>query len=203
MEQRLTELRRAHAALAAGCAFVAGEPPQRLPAASPLAELARVRVQGNHLRELDRLLSVLIDAVAGLHQGPGSDRRRIARMRNTAHKLQSVERAPAIDGETRRLYAIGRISACLHHCGGVVHAASLYRDVRIAEGTAWQVSLPAGAAKDSARLLLSSRAIGIISGLYHDIGDRLIVGFPGAAIDVDFCGTRAYIGPATVAGDEI
>ena len=203
MEQRLTELRRAHAALAAGCAFVAGEPAPAMPAATPLAELARIRVQGNHLRELDRLLSVLIDAVASLSPRATGERRRIARMRNTAHKLHSVERAPAIDEETRRLHAIGRISACLHHCGGVVHAASLYRDVWIAEGDAWQLSLPASDAKDSARLLLSSRAIGIISSLYRDIGDRLIVGIGGKGIDIDFRHAGAYIERATVAGDEI
>lgn len=203
MDQRITELRRAHAALVAGCAFVAGEPPHRMPAASPLAELARARLQGNHLRELDRLLSVLIDAVASLHHRPASERRRIARIRNTAHKLHSVERAPAIDAETKRLRAIGRISACLHHCGGVVHAASLYRDIWIAEGMAWQLSLPAGDAKDPARLLLSSRAIGVISGLYREIGDRLIAGTAGISAEIDFCRVRPYIARATVAGDEI
>ncbi|MGF7146451.1 hypothetical protein FHS96_000060 [Sphingomonas zeicaulis] len=203
MEQRLIELRRAHAALAAGCAFVAGEAPHPMSAASPLAELARIRVQGNHLRELDRLLSVLIDAVASLNPGIAGERRRLVRMRNTAHKLASVEPAPAIKAETQRLHAIGRISACLHHCGGVVHTTSLYRDVRIAEGGALPMLLPVGAAKDFPRLLLSSRAIGMISVLYREIGDRLIVGIGGAATDVDFRHAAAYIERATVAGDEI
>lgn len=130
-------------------------------------------MQGNHLRELDRLLSLLIDAAAA-HRRPADDQRSIARIRDTARKLHLVEQTITCATEAGRLRAIGRIRACLHHCGGVIHAASLHRDVSAAEGMAWQEPPPGHDIEESARLLLSVRAMGAISELYRRIGDRLI-----------------------------
>lgn len=181
---------------------MAGEQVRRGAARSPLAELARVRLQGNHLRELDRLLSLLIDAVAAVgHVRPADAHRHIAGLRNTPRKLHLV--APVAAGEARRLRAIGRISACLHHCGGVIHQPSLHRDVRIAQGDAGLIPIPANDDDYSARLLLSSRAMGAISGLYRKIGDRLVARIAAPDSDVDFYDSAPYINQATVAGDEI
>lgn len=76
---------------------------------------------GNGLRELDRFLSLLIDAVAALIAPPGLDRGRFSRQRNTANKLRTIRSAMALPSPDHdRLLAIGRSRDCLFHCAGIV-----------------------------------------------------------------------------------
>lgn len=81
----------------------------------------RAKVIGNGLRELDRFLSLLIDAVAHLIAPPGLDRARFSRQRNTANKLRTIRGAMALASPDHdRLLAIGRSRDCLFHCAGIV-----------------------------------------------------------------------------------
>jgi hypothetical protein len=76
----------------------------------------RAKVMGNGLRELDRFLNLLIDAVSdarGLPVRPGQ--------RNTANKLGAYRAAMALPHrDEARLRALGRSRDCLFHCEGHV-----------------------------------------------------------------------------------
>jgi hypothetical protein len=74
------------------------------------------KVIGNGLRELDRFLNLLIDAVStaeGLPVRPGQH--------NTANKLSAYRAAKSLpNDDDGRLRALGRSRDCLFHCGGRV-----------------------------------------------------------------------------------
>jgi hypothetical protein len=76
----------------------------------------RAKVIGNGLRELDRFLNLLIDAVStaeGLPVRPGQH--------NTANKLAAYRAAKSLPNhDDERLRALGRSRDCLFHCGGRV-----------------------------------------------------------------------------------
>jgi len=76
----------------------------------------RAKVIGNGLRELDRFLNLLIDAVStaeGLPVRPGQH--------NTANKLSAYRAARSLPNhDDGRLRALGRSRDCLFHCGGRV-----------------------------------------------------------------------------------
>ncbi|WP_308813678.1 hypothetical protein [Sphingomonas sp. GV3] len=82
--------------------------------ASHRADYARARYLGNCLGEIDRFLSLLLDAVGDVSPS-------LQRQRNTARKIGLV--APdRIDlaADQRRLRALGRTRACLSYCRGRV-----------------------------------------------------------------------------------
>jgi len=174
---RSDRLGRAHVTLAAGCAFLMRTVEGRT--ASPAAVYARL--QGNRLRELDRFLSILLDETAQAVHGPGHDASGYARLRNTPNKLRLVAGMQRRAGSATvsmeiRLRAIGRISACLNHCSGVVHAPGLHRDVLLAGGRAGEalaVSRTIGPVSD--KLRLSPETLHAIALFYREIGDRLWV----------------------------
>ncbi len=134
------------------------------------AQIAHTRMIGNRLRELDRFLSVLIEDVAAGSGPPGHDRKHFARLRNTPMKLRVVEEmfATGVDDDAR-LRAIGRIAACLHHCKGEVHTASIHDDVLIARGGE---NGPATPRKNS--LSVDPQTLRAICSFYRGIGDRLL-----------------------------
>lgn len=115
------EMRRASATLFRGAAFlgaclrapIAHDVESRSPA---IAGRHRAKVIGNGLRELDRFLNLLIDAVStaqGLPVRPGQH--------NTANKLAVYRAALALPHDDGgRLRALGRSRDCLFHCGGRV-----------------------------------------------------------------------------------
>lgn len=78
---------------------------------------------GNALRELDRFLSLLIDAAA-LHLAlPERDRARLAGAHNTARKLAIVrDRLRLANPDDAALRSIGRVRDCLFHTAGIVRA---------------------------------------------------------------------------------
>lgn len=162
------------------------------------------RLTGNRLRELDRFLSVLLDEVAGSWGAAGHDGRSFARWRNTPRKLGHVHAMMGMDraGVTRdeaRLRAIGRISACLHHCAGTIHAPGLHRDLLLAQG---REAAAAFASPPPGLLRLSPDAIGAIGRFYRALGDALVAGLPQRA-DIDFQSESAHMGTANVACDGI
>lgn len=190
-------LGRAHETLLAGCAFLlrAGD---RRPGAVPLSPTdVYARLQGNRLRELDRFLSILLDETARAVRGAGHDGPGFARLRNTPNKLRLVETMAAERGcahsaarDNGRLRAIGRISACLNHCAGVVHAAGMAGDVALANGRADE-NAPLSGASD--RLRLSAQTLDAIGLFYREIGDRLLVQAKGQVPNLDFQADSAHM----------
>jgi len=163
------------------------------------------RLTGNRLRELDRFLSVLLDEVARAWGGEGHDGRAFARWRNTPRKLGHVHAltGTGIEAGARavaRLRAIGRLSACLHHCAGTIHIPGLHRDLLLAEG--WAADAPAPAIRSPDVLRLSPQAIGAIGAFYRALGDGLVESLPRRA-DIDFRGESVHMGRANVACDGI
>lgn len=78
------------------------------------------RVLANGLRELDRFLSVLLDAVAAAH----CPELRVEHLRNTANKLELVHRQLGLPPPDRaRWRAMGRCRACLFFTAGRVRTA--------------------------------------------------------------------------------
>lgn len=175
-------LGRAHATLIAGCAFLLRTVEART--ASPMEIYARL--QGNRLRELDRFLSILLDETARAVSGPGHDALGFARLRNTPNKLRLIatmrpgDGTGAMTGIDGRLRAIGRISACLNHCSGVVYAPGVHGDVLLAGGRVGEVAggfavLPRSLSLVSDRLQLTPDTLDAISIFYREIGDRLLL----------------------------
>lgn len=83
------------------------------------------KVLGNGLREIDRFLSLLIDAVADALALCPVTRTSLARQHNTARKLATLRTAMALaNPDDAALRAIGRSRACLFHTGGIVRAGS-------------------------------------------------------------------------------
>ncbi|MEP9361278.1 hypothetical protein [Sphingomonas sp. KR3-1] len=110
------ELARAYATLEHGAHFLgqglgldAGVP-------RAIAGRYRAKVIGNGLRELDRFLQHLLQALAAT--------RGIAlpeRERNTANKVARLRELLGVaDPDRARLLALGRTRDCLFHCGGLV-----------------------------------------------------------------------------------
>jgi hypothetical protein len=82
------------------------------------------RVLGNHLRELDRFLSVLIDEVAAATDIDAGALAQLRTRRNTANKLRTLHAALGRGSPDHpRLLALGRSRDCLFYCGGMVRRA--------------------------------------------------------------------------------
>ncbi|MGE4431201.1 MAG: hypothetical protein AB7E05_10730 [Sphingobium sp.] len=173
----------AYATLNAGCAFFEQRADEQPVSDGGWAHIAHARMTGNRLRELDRFLSVLIEAVASGLDDRGHDRAGLARLRNTARKLRLVEdMTGAASGADARLRAIGRVTACLHHCTGRIHADSIHEDVRIAGGVAVAGSFSGG----SGRLRIEPQTILAICAFYRDMGDWMLLRTAPARRDLDF-----------------
>jgi hypothetical protein len=104
-----------------------------------IAGCYRAKVIGNGLRELDRFLNLLIDAVSsaeGLPVRPGQH--------NTANKLSAYRATKSLPNHDEdRLRALGRSRDCLFHCGGRVRRG----DCR--DAVAMTVGWPGRAANDA------------------------------------------------------
>ena len=166
------------------------------------AQIAHTRMIGNRLRELDRFLAVLIEDVAAVGGQPGHDRERFSRLRSTPRKLRVVEEMFATGADDdARLRAIGRLTACLHHCKGRIHTASIHDDILTARGSA---KGPAWQQKEA--LLIDAQTLLAICAFYRGIGDRLLAlaqipRIHGA--DLDFLARRHQNLGANVAYDGI
>ncbi|MEI5687979.1 hypothetical protein [Sphingomonas kyungheensis] len=109
----------AHATLTRGATFLAALADRPMLAGhwpDGAAARPRARFVANCLRELDRFLHTLLDEL-GSSAGQRVDREQ----RNTANKLRDYGGPALTAGADRlRLLALGRSSACLIHCNGLV-----------------------------------------------------------------------------------
>jgi len=162
------ELARAHATLERGAGFLA----QGLAREGPRRAIEgryRARVLGNGLRELDRFLSLLIDALAGARgiTLPAGER-------ETASKLASLRaRTGAPHDDHARLIALARSRDCLFHCEGLVRRGDRRGDISMTVGWPMRdgVALPRVAIGE--RLSLSGAELDEICGYYRAIAAQL------------------------------
>ncbi|HWW66307.1 MAG TPA: hypothetical protein VNZ43_16250 [Sphingomonadaceae bacterium] len=168
-----TELARAHATLARGVDFFILYADHRM--GGGVGTPPHARVLGNRLRELDRFLNILADEAALCLGQRQSEVRAFTRLRNTPNKLRLVRAMMGIDGaEHARHRAIGRISACLHHCGGRIHAISLLDDIVAAAGAPESEDRCASLPPDRAVLRIAPWILVSIAEFYREIGDQLV-----------------------------
>ena len=132
---------------------------------------------GNQLRELDRLLSIWLDALDSTLDDSDPA---FARLRNTPNKLCLIEaRLGSATAAHLRLRAIGRIGACLHHCSGRIHDSRIHDDVALAHGPGW-AGIGRNHADDPALLHLTAETLIGIGLFYLQIAKSVSEGRPAA-----------------------
>ncbi|MCU6454463.1 hypothetical protein LPN01_10285 [Sphingomonas sp. A2-49] len=167
----------AHETLARGAAFLAGFADRPVIADGwPQGPHFRTRARfiANCLRELDRFLHGLLDAL-------GASAGHVVReeQRNTANKLRDFTLHPLAAREDQdRLRALGRSSACLIHCDGWVRRPDVSGGEVMTAG--W--SVPAGDALRryplGTRLAPGRAELVDVCDFYGALGDRLILAQP-------------------------
>ena len=81
----------------------------------------QAKVIANGLRELDRFLNILADAVAAALKLPPLEQAKLSRQRNTANKLRNLHTTLRLSTPRHdRLRALGKARDCLFHCAGIV-----------------------------------------------------------------------------------
>lgn len=198
-------LHKAHATLKQGTNHVTSWARSDRSRAVTRNTLIHTRMLGNCLREFDRFLSICMDEAAR-HIDPSTPwDPAFTRLRNTPNKLCLVEeRTGAATTRHDRLRAIGRISACLHHCSGQIHDPGIHHDVALAHGTGWHpmpANRPPGAGP--ARLSLTAMTVIRISLFYREIGDDLLARALHPAPILDFSPPTCHLERANVACDGI
>lgn len=165
-------LERAHHTMVRGAVFLAGWADREAVEAWP--DAARTRFIGNSLRELDRFLSILADEAAACLAPIGHDRPGFARLRNAPNKLRAVNAMMDLPCPAHEpLRAIGRLRACLHHCGGAVRAGGLgdgLSDAVAAAGAIGRISDLEG----QPMLSVCTQHLANISIAYRAIADDLV-----------------------------
>jgi hypothetical protein len=110
------ELARAHATLERGAQFLGQGLVREQGTPRPVQGRYRAKVIGNGLRELDRFLCHLVQALA---EARGIAMREEGR--NTANKVTQLRGHLGLDDPDRaRLVALARTRDCLFHCSGLV-----------------------------------------------------------------------------------
>lgn len=198
-------LLKAHATLNRGAARVVLWAQSDTAGEVSTGTLIRTRMVGNCLRELDRFLSVCMDETALHLDAPGQQDPAFARLRNTPNKLCLVEaRMGAMTSRHVRLRAIGRISACLHHCSGRIHDTRIYDDVALAHGADRDAILSTGPLPgDLGRLKLTGLTLVRIGAFYREIAGDLLAGALRRPARVDFSAPTCNLEAANVACDGI
>ena len=121
----MTRLETASAALARATDVVrAGRLATDIPECTLGADISRsrhTRMIANVLRELDCLLSILIDETALAIDPELEPRPAFGRQRNTANKLRNLHTTLRLSTPRHdRLRALGKARDCLFHCAGIV-----------------------------------------------------------------------------------
>jgi hypothetical protein len=166
---RAAELDRAHRTLCRGAAFFAGPMGRGVPSpdrAVAISHRHRSKWLGNGLRELDRFLHHLLDAIAHAH-GLGA----APEQRNSANKLRALRRALGRSGDDHaRLLALGGTRACLFHCDGILRSSAM-------ADTCWtglgRDPLPAPFER-GALLVLLPGDLRRVGRFYHALADDLV-----------------------------
>lgn len=167
------------------------------------AKVALRRV-GNCLKELDRLLSLLLDECVGVGGMAAAKRRAFERSHDTSRKLRRVDRLNGcFTPDTIRLRAIGRIREVACNDQVLAHVPWASHDMAVA--TAGQPGRNADDRdKDSLRLWeVSDEALGAIAGFYLSIAKRVLGYYGVAGVQLDFSTDRAQTIRAIVACDGI
>lgn len=139
--------------------------------------LVRTRVLGNQLRELDRLLSIWLDALNSTLAGRDPA---FIRLRNTPNKLCLIEARLGSESVAHlRLRAIGRIGACLHHCSGRIHDNRIHDDIALAHGPGW-TAIGRHHGDDPALLRLTAETLTSIGLFYLQIAKGVSGNQPAA-----------------------
>ncbi|WP_076071219.1 hypothetical protein [Sphingomonas montana] len=195
-------LRRGTRFLGAGLHFVATDAGD-----CEAAGRGRAKVIANGLREIDRFLSLLIDAVA-LRVASDSDRAALHRLGNTARKLATLRAVMALTSpDDAALRAIGRSRNCLFHTGGVVRAGRAGSVPT--QGWAAPDAPPLPAGVPSVPMPVGSR-IGVspddlrrVCLFYDRIADELLAALAARPPSIDFSRHSDYMKSAHVACDGI
>lgn len=163
------DLSRAHATLDRGARFVE----LRLAAGGQAGRCAdtrfRARTIGNGLRELDRFLQLLVEAIA-VRCGIGLPERT-----HTADKIARLRRHLAVDDPDRaQLLALGRTRACLFHCEGLVRRGDAHGSPTLTIG--WRADGGTGLARVAVgeRLDPSAAELREIGRYYRTLAGRLL-----------------------------
>lgn len=110
------ELVRAHATLERGAHFLGKGLSLHPGMPRAISGRYRAKVTGNGLRELDRFLCHLVQAVAAMRGIAMPEQER-----NTANKVARLRRCLGVaDPDRARLLALARTRDCLFHCSGFV-----------------------------------------------------------------------------------
>lgn len=161
-------LTAAHEALSAGCHFLIVRGGARPPGAgSPLAHRGiAARRAGNCLKELDRMLIVLIEAACGeALRGPARDGA-FARAGDAALLLDQSTLRRHFHHDTPRLRAIGRLRAMA--CGDMATHAASRPGADLALATWGHAGHAPGA------IMLGDRVLAAIAEFYQALADRLL-----------------------------
>ncbi len=137
----------------------------------------RARFVANCLRELDRFLHGLLDAL-------GASAGHVVRedQRNTANKLRDFGVHPLAERDDQlRLRALGRSSACLIHCDGWVRRPDVAGGDVMTAGWTGNTGVDLRRYPLGARLAPGRDELIDICRFYDRLGDRLIVMPPNAA----------------------
>ncbi len=172
----------AHEALSAGCHFLIARGGARPPGAgSPLAHRGiAARRAGNCLKELDRMLIVLIEAACGeVFRGPARDGAYV-RAGDAALMLDRSALRRHFHHDTPRLRAIGRLRAMA--CGDMATHAASRPGADLALAT-WGHAVHA-----PGTIMLGDRVLALIAEFYLALADRLLR--EGRGHDVPMAGGR-------------
>ncbi|WOK35948.1 hypothetical protein [Sphingomonas sp. C3-2] len=163
----------AYRTLLSGCAFWERHASSKVQPHNEWAFAVQTRTNANRLRELNRFMAVVLDDIALHHGGPHHDHRYFLRQRNVARKLLVVERMIDVDCAAHaHLLAIGRISACLTYCSGVMYDPRLNGDVALITGR----KLWDDTGHSDKWLRLESHAVTAICRFYRALATALISG---------------------------
>lgn len=193
-------------AMTRGCEFLirrgrAGHMVSGLPCIHAKVALRRV---GNCLKELDRLLSLLLDECVGVGGMIAAKRRAFERSHDTSRKLRRVDRLNGcFTPDTIRLRAIGRIREVACNDQVLAHVPWASHDMAVA--TAGHLGRNADdRGDDSVRPWeVTDEALGAIAGFYLSIAKRVLGYYGVAGVQLDFSTDRAQNICAIVACDGI
>lgn len=166
---RAAELDRAYRTLCRGAGFFAspagqGAPPPEI--AAPISHRHRSKWIGNGLRELDRFLHHLLDAVAHAH-GLGA----APNQRNSANKLHALREALGRCGDDHaRLLALGATRACLFYCDGILRSPAM----AAACWTGLGRSSLSAAPEPGAMLVILPADLQCVGRFYQELADDIV-----------------------------
>lgn len=167
--ERTAELDRAYRTLCRGARFFASRPGQGTAPPEivvPISHRHRSKWIGNGLRELDRFLHHLLDAVAHAHGlGAASGRQ------SSAAKLGALRATLGRgDEDHARLLALGSARACLFHCDGILRSPAMAAACWTGLGRYGTPSAP----EPGTMLVIAVEDLHSIGQFYHKLADDLV-----------------------------